>query len=344
MRSIRTAVVLLTGLAGTAAMAAGQSVPSQPITQAARDAPTLQLTQVVRLGNLDGEHDAFGRVMDVALDRAGRILVADDLSHHVVVFARDGRYVGTIGRRGAGPGEFESPWEVATDARDSIFVWDMGQARISVFGPDLSYRRSFRVPPQWSVGSISFLADGRLLLAAYGPGERGTLHVLDREVRLQRTFGPGFSAPDLAGFEASLLGGTAAIMESGIVYSTKSPYELWFFGPDGTPRRRCVGRSDWTTAPASVVERREGAAALHWRRYVHSYSVVPLGGGLVLNQVLDPAGDRTVMDVVSQDCTLVRRTTTAAPLMVTDASGSRLAAVRSLEYPEVIIYEQRVRR
>lgn len=327
--------------------AAGPSLSAQPVVTREiqvtnRNAPALRLVEVRRLGSADGAHDAFARVMDATLDSRGRILIADDRNHHVVVFSPTGEYVGTIGRRGAGPGEFESPWEVATDAGDSIFVWDAGHARISVFGPDLAFRRSFRVPPQWAVGSIGFLTDGRLLVAAYGPRERGTLHVLDRDGRLQRTFGPNFSGPDLAGFEASLLGGNAAMLDDGFVYSTKSPYELWFFSPDGTTRHRCVGRRDWTTTPASVVERRDGAAALQWQRYVHSYNVVPLGRGLVLNQVLDPSGDRTVMDVLTTDCTLLRRTTTPVPVMVTDASGSRLVAVRNLEYPEVIVYEQRV--
>ena len=319
-------------------------VESREIRVGMRDAPVLRLTEVVRLGSLEGPNDAFGRVMDVALDSQGRVLVADDLNHHVAVFEANGRFVGRVGRRGAGPGELESPWKVAVDARDSIFVWDMAHARISVFGPDLVFGRSFRVPSQWSVGSIGFLPDGRLLLAAYGPHTDGTLHVLDRDGHVETTFGPTFTAPDLAGFESSLLGGTVAMLDRGWVYSVRSPYELWFFDPDGSARLRCVGQPDWTTRPAAVVERREGGAALHWTRYMHSYNVVPVADGLVLNLVLDPAGDRAVMDLVSPDCTLLRRTTVPIPVTITAASGTRLAAVRNLEYPEVVVYDQRVER
>jgi hypothetical protein len=282
--------------------------------------------------------------MDATLDGAGRILVADDQSHHVVVFGRDGRYVGTLGRRGRGPGEFESPWRVATDANDSIFVWDVAQARISVFGRDLAFRRGFAVPPHWVVTSIRFLPDGRLLLAAYGRNERGTLHVLSRTGQVQRTFGPGFDAPGLSGFEGSLLGGSAEVTGSGIVYSVKSPYELWFFDLDGTPRSRCQGDRGWTTSPASVVENRGGSTALNWDGYIHSYNVVSLGSGLFLNLVLDPESDRTTMDLVTADCRLLRRTVTQAPLVVMKTSGSRMVAVRNLEYPEVLVYEQRVVR
>lgn len=342
MQHTRTLVALLLACAG-AVPAAGQSVPSRPITLAGRDAPALELTQVVRLGSMDGEHDAFGRVMDATLDRAGRILVADDQSHNVVVFGRDGRYVGTLGRRGRGPGEFESPWRVATDASDSIFVWDVAQAQISVFGSDLRFARSFGVPPHWVVSSIRFLPDGRLLLAAYGRNEQGTLHILSRTGNRQRTFGPGFNAPNLSGFEGSLLGGSVEVVGDGIVYSTKSPYELWFFDLNGAPRHRCVGEREWTTSPAAVVQDAGRGMALNWRGYTHSYNVVDLGGGRYLNLVLDPQSDRTTMDVVTAECRLLRRTVTQAPLMVMKTSGSRLVAVRNLEYPEVLVYEQRVR-
>lgn len=344
MSRIQTVIVLFLASTGAAPAAAGQPVPSRPITLATGNAPALQLTQVVRLGSMDGEHDAFGRVMDAALDRSGRILVADDQGHHVVVFGRDGRYVGTIGRRGRGPGEFESPWRVAVDAADSIFVWDAAQSRISVFASNLAFARGFAVPPHWVVNSIGFLPDGRLLVAAYGRNERGTLHVLSRTGQPQRTFGPGFNAPSLSGFEASLLGGSAEVTASGIVYTVKSPYEVWFFDLDGTPRLRCEGERGWTTSPASVVESRAGATALNWKRYTHSYNVVSLGPGLFLNLVLDPESDRTTMDVITPDCRLLRRTVTQAPLMVLRTSGSRMVAVRNLEYPEVLVYEQRVVR
>lgn len=342
IRTLLGAVLLLACAVG-ARQSAAQAVPSRPITRAASGAPRLELTQVVRLGSLDGEHDAFGRVMDATLDRAGRILVADDQSHQVVVFERNGRYVGRVGRRGRGPGELESPWRVATDASDSIFVWDMAQARISVFGRDLVFRRAFAVPPRWTVGSIHFLPDGRLLVAAYGRGERGTLHVLSRTGTVERTFGPGFNAPDLAGYEGSLLGGTAEVADGGIVYSVKSPYELWFFGLDGTPRRRCEGERGWTTGPAAVVQNAAGRTSLAWNRYVHAYNVVSLGGGLLLNLLLDPRTGRTTLDLLGADCRLLRRTVSDGPLTVLRASGSRLVAVRTVDYPEVLVYEHRIR-
>jgi hypothetical protein len=319
--------------------AVGQQVRSRPITEVRSSGPALRLTEVVRLGSLDGAHDAFGRVMDVALSRSGRIFVADDQNHHVVAFGSNGGYVGTIGRRGQGPGEFVSPWKVAVDAQDSVFIWDAGLARISVFGPDLRFKRSFSVPPQWLINSIQFVQNGQLLVAAYGRNEPGSLHLLSRSGRLNRTFGPRFNSPPLSGFEASLLGGSADVAGGTIAYSTKSPYEIWFLDLAGRTQTRCVGRKEWTTEPSQAIRVNQNAAALQWGKYVHSSAILSLGGGLYLNQVLDPAGDRSRLDLVTADCRLLRRTTFNSPLHVVDASGSKLAAVRNLEFPEVLVYD-----
>jgi hypothetical protein len=338
-------VMVLVGMLCWGEGVAAQAVPTRQISVSDRPSAVLNLRELIRLGSLDGEHDAFGRVMDVALDSRGRIVVADDLRHRLTVFSADGRFLGSMGRRGRGPAEFESPWRVAVDARDSIFVWDVALARISVFAPDLSFARSFPVPPQWVINTIRFLPDGKLLVAAYARDAQGSLHLVSRTGRVERSFGPRFDAPDLAGFEGSLLGGTLDLTTDGIVYSTKSPYEIWFFDHEGRTVRRCVGRPEWTTNPASVVRTDDGGnRGLQWRSFVHSSGILALDGGLLMNQVLDPSGDRSFVDVLTADCRLLRRTVLAPPMTVARRSGTRFVGVRNLEHPEVVVFEQQVVR
>jgi hypothetical protein len=335
--------LFLVGTAPPAAAQARAQPAARAITQERAAAPRLHMTEVFRVGSADGR-DAFGRVMDATLDRRGRLLVADDQNHRVVVFGRDGKFVGYVGRQGNGPGELQAPWLVAACALDSIFVYDNAQARISVFGPDLRYARSFRVPPQWLINGIRFLPDGRLLVAAYGRDEPGTLHVLTRTGQRQRTFGPRPVRRDLAGFEASLLGGNVDVAGRSIVYSAKSPYEVWFFDLDGQARGRCTGPRGWTTDPQSVVRTAGAAVSLDWQRFVHSTNVIALGDGLILNQVLDPGNDRSQLDLVTADCRLLRRTTTDPPMNVRAGVGTRMVGVRNVEYPEVVVYERRIGR
>lgn len=337
---VRVAVIAATGFA---IPLASQDVPTRPITEARGVRPRLELHQVRRIGSEAGEHDAFGRIRSVALDSRGRILIADDLNHRIVVFGADGRFAGHAGRKGQGPGELESPWRVVVDARDSIFVWDNANGRVSVFAPDLKFRRSFTLPPQWLVTSIDFLPDGRLVVAAYGKGEPGGLHLLSRVGRRERTFGPRPVQADLRGYEASLLGGSADLAGGTIAYSNKSPYEITFLDTrSGRARSRCTGRREWTTAPTSVVKASGSATAIEWNRFVHSYTIVGLGNELFLNQVIDPIEDRTYFDLLTSDCRLLRRVVFPDPLNVAARAGSRLVAVQNLEYPEVIVYDVRV--
>jgi 6-bladed beta-propeller len=328
---------------GIAADGHAQPVAPVAITQVpAARAPVLRLTEVARIGSMDGENDAFGRIMSAAFDSKGRIYVADDNHRRVSVFTADGRFVQHLGREGEGPGEFSTPWRVVVDPRDSVFVWDPGLARVTVFTPELRYARVFRVAPQWVVNSIEFLPGGRLLFAAYGRGEEGGLHVLRRDGAVERTFGPAVGGADLAGFEASLLGGSADVSGTTIVYSTKSPYQLFFYDLGGRLIRQCRGPAAWTTPPASVVVRSREGDGLQWNRYVHSSAVVALPGGHFLNVVHDPVNNRRLLDVVSADCKLQRRTVVNTPFSVADRQGERLLGVRTLDYPEVIVYQARM--
>lgn len=336
-----SALVLLAAFVSVASIQA-QAPPPTSIRVARGETPPLRLRQIARVGSLDGRHDAFGRVMDAALDSRGRLIVADDLNHHVVVFDRAGRFVGTAGRWGEGPGEMESPWEVAVGRADSVYVWDVALARVSVFSPALEFARSFPVPPEWTVGSMDVLPSGELLVVSYaGPGA-GMLHRLDPEGRPLGSFGPRPPRSEgLAGFESSLLGGTAALGGGRIVFSNKSPYEIWTLSVSGEAQRRCVGAERWATPPADVVETTERGQALRWNRFVHSSRVFVLPDGRILNQTLDPGDGKATLDLLDSDCTLLRRTRFDSPTKFVSVHGNRFVAVRTLEYPEVIVYEDR---
>jgi len=189
---------------------------------------------------------------------------------------------------------------------------------------------------------VEFLADGRLLVAAYGRGERGGLHVLDRAGRVRRSFGPAFPPADFAGYEASVLGGNVALDGGTIAYAKKSPYEVSFYGLDGRARGSCQGARAWTTPPADVIERTSRGDALHWNRFVHSASLMALGDGMYLNVVRDPVRGRTVLDLLRQDCALLRRTELEVAVSFKDRAGDRLLAARTLDYPEVVVYRMEV--
>lgn len=307
-------------------------------------AARLVLTEVLRLGSAFGGEDEFGRLVDVEFGGAGRIYLADDLKHQIVVFDSTGRFLRRTGRRGRGPGEFEAPWNIAVDSRDSVFVWDWKLDRVSVLSPDLVFVRSFPTPGRWALSGFEALPGGNLLVAAYEPGTPGTIHVLSRTGRLVRSIGPTPAPESLPEpLVRNLFGGAVDGSGPSVIYSNKSPYELSFLGLDGRMQRRCTGDPRWTTPPRDVVTITPSSHSIDWPAYVHSVAVLSLGGGFFLNQVADHRRRRMTVDVVDGGCALLeRRTITSSNQVFVDRRGDRLVALETDEIPQVIVYRYRV--
>ena len=64
-----------------------------------------------------------------------RILLIDQQVRVVRAYDLSGAFIGDIGRFGQGPGEYNRPRQVTTDASGRIFVFDSTLARINVYAP-----------------------------------------------------------------------------------------------------------------------------------------------------------------------------------------------------------------
>jgi DNA-binding beta-propeller fold protein YncE len=87
--------------------------------------------------------DAFNQPSAVAVAANGDIFVADghggESNARIVKFSADGTFIKTWGRRGSGPGEFDTPHALAFDSRGRLFVGDRGNDRIQIFDQDGSF-------------------------------------------------------------------------------------------------------------------------------------------------------------------------------------------------------------
>lgn len=99
----------------------------------------------------------------VADPATGRVFVGDGTSERVIVFEAGGRFVGTIGRAGDGPGEFRSPTALALDELGALAVWDARRGIISRWSTEGELLDERRAPVNyWGPG---FATRGRGVLA-----------------------------------------------------------------------------------------------------------------------------------------------------------------------------------
>ncbi len=82
---------------------------------------------------------------DVALAADGsRLFVTDSAAHRIVVFeTSSGTLLGTFGRRGTGPGEFNFPSSLVTTSDGVLYVVDQMNARIQLFDAEGEYLDEF---------------------------------------------------------------------------------------------------------------------------------------------------------------------------------------------------------
>lgn len=99
--------------------------------EAVEQAPTLRLTEVLRVGVLEGpEEYQFARISAVKEGSDGGIYVLDSRLHTLRVFSSTGEFVRQIGREGDGPGEFRFPYLLAA-AGDTIVAG--GRDKVAFF-------------------------------------------------------------------------------------------------------------------------------------------------------------------------------------------------------------------
>lgn len=73
------------------------------------------------------------------------IFVTDTYLHQILKFDGNGKYVGTIGKRGEGPGEFSFPNKIRSSKDESLFILEGGKPNIQIIDKDGNYIRSFKV-------------------------------------------------------------------------------------------------------------------------------------------------------------------------------------------------------
>lgn len=126
--------MLACALVGCLTASQGAAMHAAVIDQ---DAPRLQLVEVLRLGEDNGDAPVFGRISALAVGESGAVAVGDVQETRIYVFSKDGTVQSTMGTRGEGPGDFNEISDLYFGEGDSLYVYDNFMLeRLTVYDPD----------------------------------------------------------------------------------------------------------------------------------------------------------------------------------------------------------------
>lgn len=101
----------------------------------------------------------LGQPTGVAFDGQNqRLLVVDTAAHQVFAFGLDGKYLGTMGKRGDGPGEFNYPTLLWRSAQGRLYITDSLNFRVQILEADGRF-----------IGAVGKMGDG----IGYSPRPKG---------------------------------------------------------------------------------------------------------------------------------------------------------------------------
>lgn len=191
---------------------------------------TAELVPELRIGALEGaEHETFGDIAGFAVSPDGRIYVYDRQVPALRSYGPDGSYLGTLGRRGGGPGEYDnSDGGIAVLADGRIVLRDPGNGRFTVWAPDGTFLESWPARGNMFTSTPLFpAADGGFHNPVFGSGEPMRLVVHDPAGAPGDTLG----LPDRGVDPPSLTAQSEQMMQRMTV--PFAPRAVWAWHPDG---------------------------------------------------------------------------------------------------------------
>jgi len=97
-------------------------------------------------------------VYDFAVDNNANLYVVSRDENNITVFDRDGKYVRTVGRKGQGPGEFQSPYNIAIKDNE-MHVFQRSGSLVQVLDLQGKYIRKITVPGGGNYDFIYFYGE-----------------------------------------------------------------------------------------------------------------------------------------------------------------------------------------
>lgn len=226
------------------------------------------------------------RISGIDVDAAGRILIGDVSEGNVKLFGRDGRLLRVIGRKGEGPGEFESPRYPRFGPGGLIYVADAQSGRIQAFDSAGEVRRFTRLADFSLITGFQPLADGSYLVLAEFAGDPHILSRVDSAGKVLRRYLPiagvrptGQGDHDLwrnvRNFSLDLSGDTAFVVST----ISDSVWTVRLASGEESRSRLEIPGYVAPTVPSQVPP--DVPALIKWANSFHAASTLSVDGGAV---------------------------------------------------------------
>lgn len=237
---------------GSIADSAGVAVVHNPLQGMWPRDGGWRVEEELRIGTVEGDASyQFGEIPvgGIAVTSTGEVLVLDQHARTLRVFSADGRYLRTIGRPGGGHGELgQGLTHVLVAAGDTIYVPDMQHQRVTVYLPDATVVRSFRmsieqgIPMMWNATHDALVGQLRPL-AMPGMPEADSMDVIVRfrsdgsiadtlrAIPSGRTFSFAGGAPQFHFFSAEPMWTVGP--DARLLFASNEQFRLSVYGRDG---------------------------------------------------------------------------------------------------------------
>jgi len=141
------------------------------------DSPPISLEEDLTIGlEIGNESQMFGYIRALTLDAQDNIYVADSYELNISVYNSEGTFIREFGRKGQGPGEFQTIGGICWCPKDShLYVTDRTNHRITCFSQEGKVIRIIKEDlfKAW-IEDIDCLDDGRFVLLARIAEKKGT--------------------------------------------------------------------------------------------------------------------------------------------------------------------------
>lgn len=204
----------------------------------------IQLDLLVTLGSVS--EPTVGATSHALWDSNDRIFLGHDQApSQIMQFDSTGAFVRALGREGDGPGEHRRLMRIALGPGDSLYAFDYGAPRVTVYTPDLEVGRVDRLPGP--VRDAVVFTDGRMVLHARIPTSEKIglpLHLASSDGSVLHSFGAS-NPVERPGRPALQLRYLARASSDAVWAARMNEYVVEQWRRDGTLVRRLERDPDW---------------------------------------------------------------------------------------------------